>query len=415
MNVIGSSSTEIIHYLNSCRFAEEDEAFLKSLTLDSLLPLPWTDQLRAIVLLPSNDIRMVTLLPHIAEIVEQLHCDERDLALLEDDAWRKNVLIEDWVQSRQIIIARHGNTSNSTKNQKRLLFRIIHGIDEILGEPSVDYKAPTGNSIYNKAAKRQLEVLQRWKEAATKRSHGRVANILSQDTECSLISLFQNVGDMDCEELNNLRGNMDIVAVGELQMAGRTIMTCCHGDDGDASFTTRKGRARLLALVYWVMVNRTGDRPALQWGDENLCVVLIGLLFLAQASLDPLKCSIMIQEVIKRSDFLNNRRNFNAVRKGLLSCGHTEESAEMSLMVLQERNIGKSQPKVTYASSKVYKKRHRESAATVVDKLYGGENKVRKKDNLEEDRLRPLGDKETVTTSSGDDEDYESDDCILLL
>jgi hypothetical protein len=413
-----SSNEEISEYLTTRPIGEEDASFVESLTVNSLLELPWHVQFRVVACLPSNDSRMMTLLPHIASKVQQLEQDERDLAIL-DDAWRSNVLFRDWITSRQaILMARRG--VHTTKSQMRLLWSVIHGIDEVLGEQSVDDSCEA-NPIYEEPAKRQDDVFMRWKEVE---QHRRVAKVLSMDLPSPMNLVCSEVGQIKCVDLQQLYDNMCPSSTSsDVDIAVKAIIE----HDATTGFA-RNGRARLVALMY---LKRTDILK-----KPYVCVLGTGLFLLSFTGFNPNLCCRGIREITARFPLAHEEQE--AIRQELIVCGLSLHHAETFLSSLLNVPSMPLLPKATLAFTGSKKRRIRESAAAVVDKLYGNNsNKSNSNKTLflashtnsapkvvdfhvdtSNTTLAMLEAHCSHNSSSSDDvgDDYdESNDCILLL
>jgi hypothetical protein len=415
-----STSEEISQYLASRPFGEEDySSFVDSLTVDTLLELPWHVQFRVVAYLPSHDSRMMSLIPHIASKVQRLGQDERDLVIL-DDAWRNNVLFQDWITSRQAILKiRRG--VHTTKSHMRLLWSIIHGMDEVLGEKSVDDSCEA-NPIYDESAKRQDDVFMRWKVVE---QHRLVAKVFSLDFTSSINSICSDVGQIKCVDLQQLYDNMrPSTTSNDVDIAVKAII-----EHGAMTGFARNGRARLVAFIY------------LKQNDilkkSYVCVLATGLFLLYVVGFNPNLCCRGISEITTRFPLAQEEQD--AIREELIVCGISLQHAETLLSSLLPLPSMSSQSKVTLTPTSSKKRRIRESAAAVVDKLYGNSNSSTNNDGNKTSLLAShmngapstnVVDVRKITPanleaycscgngSSDDDDgdDYdESNDCILLL
>ena len=431
-----SSIQEINHYLMSCQLGKEDEAFLASLSLDSLISHPWHVQLRVMMRLPSNDTRMTTLLPHLAAKVEKLEQEERDLAvMLHDKAndWRNNVLFQHWITTRHHMIEERRRVQ-TTKHHMRLFWGIIHGMDEILGEPSIDFHNNTQHPIYEEAARRQADVFERWQEAEQRRISRDLANMLSPtDTPCSSLDvLFAHLGDMDLNGLTEFLDSMcRRVAHEDLETAVSSILSCCCSNNDEVveslpATTVRKGRAILVALLQLATMVDPSMAPTsytiivAKRGDKYESVLGAGLCLLLHVGFHrALMCSTMLQDTWNRLVALAR------MRKELTRCGISGEEVETirSMLITQSLEVVKDVSLHT-----IMKKRVRESADVVIHKLYGDKNVpsisktalARAEDvalgQNHNDQMMRRKQAWHLDDDTFDDEDYdESDDRILIL
>ena len=367
-----SNQESIIDYVASVPFGEEDDALLESLSLCSLLLLPWHVQFRVVAQLPSNDVRTRTLLPHIAAKVEQLDQDERDLVVVLNDndvSWRQNILFYDWIKSRQRIMTQTLLQPTTTKNhQLRLWNKIIHGIDAILGSSSVDVAFPRPNPIYTESAKRQADVFRRWEGFRTTNI---MAYLLSHATSIHL--LCTKVGEMKCDALYQVYRDLLSVtgATPDEWKAAMTSIVLTGNDHTVGSTITKEGRARLVALIYSVMVQSQSfhEHPKGQYRNETtfVCLLWTGICLLIKVGFD------LPNEIIQHmTSHWGDLQHIDIVRRELQSCGHSLAHDEIERVTMSIRQPPKPIPFNGMTDLlPTNNKRRRESSAAVIDKLFG--------------------------------------------
>lgn len=366
-----SNQQTIIDHIVSVPFEEENDAQLESLSLCALLLLPWHIQFRVVAQLPPNDIRTRTLLPHIATKVEQLDQDERDLVVTLNDihvSWRQNTLFDDWIVSRQRIMTLQLLPPTSTKNhQMRLWNKIIHRIDEFLGTSSVDIAFPTPNPMYTESAKRQADVFHRWERFQTSNV---MAHLLSHAASIHL--LCTNVGEMTRDALYQV--HRDLLSLTgttpDEWEAAMTLIVLTGNDHAVGSVMTKKGRARLTALTYFVVAQSQSshEHPTGQYRLEITfpCLLWAGIWLLIQVGFD--LPNDVIQHVTSQ---WGDWQHIESVRRELQLCGHSLAHDEIERVMLRLRQPPKPLPFNEMTDSQpMIRKRRREVPAAVIDKLF---------------------------------------------